>query len=112
MSKSEGGVYSFNSSTAKRNADGAVATMFGGRFEAGAKDMPISNGRNITIRLYLAHEDILGSDWTFPEPHPSEWFRCVGAEFNYMAPRILTLSSSAASKIHMSEPAMPLSENV
>ena len=65
----ERGVYSLNSKTVKRDADGSVAIQFG---ECKGVDncLAIMDGWNYAIRMYKPKESILDSSWTFPKPTP------------------------------------------
>lgn len=63
------GVYSLNSKTVKRDADGSVTIQFG---ECKGVDncLEIMDGWNYAIRMYKPQESILDGSWTFPKPTP------------------------------------------
>jgi len=63
--------YSFNSITAKRNADGTVTIHFGGDATA-TNYLPITDGWNYAIRCYLPGWQIVEGNWTPPAPQPVE----------------------------------------
>jgi hypothetical protein len=65
----ERGVYSLNSKTVKRDADGSVTIQFG---ECKGVDncLEIMDGWNYAIRMYKPQESILDGSWTFPKPTP------------------------------------------
>lgn len=62
----ERGVYSVNSITAERSADGSVTVSFGGCDGERPNCLPITAGWNYTIRLYRPRAEILDGSWTFP----------------------------------------------
>ena len=59
--------YSFNSTTAKPNADGTVTIHFGGDSQA-TNYLPITDGWNYVVRCYLPGWQIIEGNWTPPEP--------------------------------------------
>ena len=63
------GVYSYNSVTAKPNADGSFTIHFGGDKDQ-INYLPISEGWNYGIRMYEPGEEILDGSWTFPKIVP------------------------------------------
>ena len=63
------GVYSLNSKTVKRNADGSATIQFGD-CEDVANCLEIMDGWNYAIRLYQPRESILNGSWKFPKPAP------------------------------------------
>ena len=63
--------YSFNSITAKRDADGKVTIHFGGDSQA-TNYLPITNGWNYIVRCYLPGWQIVEGNWTPPAPQPVE----------------------------------------
>jgi len=63
-------VYSYNSVTAAKDADGAVTIRFGGDSGAAANCIPIVPGWNYMVRLYRPRAEILDGSWTFPEAVP------------------------------------------
>lgn len=63
--------YSFNSITAKSNADATVTIRFGG--DASAPNyLPITDGWNYIVRCYLPGWQIVEGNWTPPTPEPVE----------------------------------------
>lgn len=62
--------YSFNSITAKKDADGAITIQFGGDPEKATNYLPIMKGWNYTVRLYRPRAEILNDTWKFPEAQP------------------------------------------
>ncbi|MCA9166116.1 MAG: DUF1214 domain-containing protein, partial [Planctomycetales bacterium] len=63
--------YSINNVTGKKNADGSVTIHFGGDSSA-ANYLPITEGWNYVIRLYLPENEILEGDWNPPAPVPAK----------------------------------------
>ncbi|UBM07888.1 DUF1254 domain-containing protein [Cupriavidus metallidurans] len=63
-------LYSLNSLTAKKSADGAVAIRFGGCGPDTANCLPIMPGWNYMVRYYLPARKILDGSWTLPRPVP------------------------------------------
>lgn len=63
-------VYSLNSITAKKDADGSVNVQFGGCDGRSANCLPIAPGWNYTVRLYRPRAEILDGSWKFPEARP------------------------------------------
>jgi len=62
-------LYSKNNVTGKKNADGSMTIHFGG--EPGADNyLPITEGWNYLVRLYLPGNEILEGDWSPPAPVP------------------------------------------
>ncbi len=59
--------YSFNSTTAKPNADGTVTIHFGGDSQA-TNYLPITDGWNYVVRCYLPGSQIIEGNWTPQEP--------------------------------------------
>jgi hypothetical protein len=64
--KNELNVYSFNSVTAKRDADGAATIQFGGCEASTVNCLPITDGWNYTVRLYRPQSAILDGTWKAP----------------------------------------------
>lgn len=64
------GVYSLNSKTVKRNADGSATIQFG---DCNSADncLEILDGWNYTVRMYKPREEILSGAWNFPKPMPN-----------------------------------------
>lgn len=61
--------YSFNSSTAKPNEDGTVTIHFGGNSDQ-PNYLPITDGWNYLVRLYLPDWEAIEGSWTPPEAQP------------------------------------------
>ncbi|HEX5945737.1 MAG TPA: DUF1214 domain-containing protein [Acidimicrobiales bacterium] len=59
------GVYSVNSVTGTRDADGSITVRFGGNGDA-PNSIPITEGWNYLVRLYRPRPEILDGTWTFP----------------------------------------------
>ncbi len=70
--KNDRDAYSFNSITAKNDADGSVTIQFGGRDDNSANCLPICPGWNYMVRLYRPRPEILNGTWTFPEAQPGQ----------------------------------------
>lgn len=66
----ERGVYSYNSVTAKKDADGGVTIQFGGCDGSVGNCIPIVPGWNYMVRLYRPRPEILDGSWKFPEATP------------------------------------------
>jgi hypothetical protein len=63
-------VYSVNSITAKEGPDGSVTIQFGGCDGKVPNCLPITQGWNYTVRLFLPRREILDGTWRFPEARP------------------------------------------
>ena len=63
-------VYSVNTLTAKKTADGTVTIQFGGCDGKIENCLPITEGWNYTVRLFRPRPEILNGAWTFPEAQP------------------------------------------
>jgi len=63
-------VYSVNSITAKEDPDGSVTIQFGGCDGKVLNCLPITQGWNYTVRLFLPRREILDGTWRFPEAQP------------------------------------------
>ncbi len=63
-------VYSLNSITAKKSADGSVTIQFGGYDGKTPNCLPIVPGWNYAVRLYRPRPEILSGKWIFPEAQP------------------------------------------
>ena len=63
-------VYSMNGITAKEGPDGAVTIQFGGCDGKVPNCLPITQGWNYTVRLFLPRREILDGTWRFPEAQP------------------------------------------
>jgi hypothetical protein len=68
--KNDLGAYSFNSVTAKKNADGSATIQFGGCEKDTANCLPITQGWNYTVRLYRPRSEILEGTWKAPAATP------------------------------------------
>jgi hypothetical protein len=68
--KNDRDVYSLNSITAKKDADGSVTIQFGGDPAKAANCIPTMPGWNYGVRLYRPRAEILSGTWTFPEAKP------------------------------------------
>jgi len=68
--KNEHNVYSLNSITAKRRADGYVTVQFGGYDGKTPNCLPIVPGWNYMVRLYRPRAEVLNGKWMFPEAQP------------------------------------------
>jgi hypothetical protein len=62
--------YSFNSVTAKPDADGGWTIRFGGD-PAAPNFLPVTPGWNLLLRLYEPRPAVLDGSWTYPEPTPA-----------------------------------------
>jgi hypothetical protein len=67
MLKNARDIYSYNSVTAKKDADGSITIHFGGDPKAD-NYLEIMEGWNYIVRLYQPKQEILDGSWTFPEP--------------------------------------------
>jgi hypothetical protein len=63
-------VYSVNGITAKEGPDGSVTIQFGGCDGYVPNCLPITQGWNYTVRLFLPKREILDGTWRFPEAKP------------------------------------------
>ena len=65
----ERGIYSLNSKTVKRQADGSATIQFR---DCDNIDncLDIMDGWNYAIRMYRPQESILNGTWSFPAPTP------------------------------------------
>jgi hypothetical protein len=66
LGPSPNGVYSVNSVTAARDADGSVTVRLGGDGSR-PNTIGLMDGWNYTVRLYRPRPEILDGSWTFPE---------------------------------------------
>jgi len=66
MVENEYNSYSFNSLTAKKNADGTTTLHFGGDPKA-VNYLYIPEGWLYIVRFYQPHQEILDGTWTFPK---------------------------------------------
>lgn len=64
------GVYSLNSLTAERNAEGTVSMQFGGCDGSQPNCIPVPETWNYMVRLYRPRQEILDGAWIFPEAQP------------------------------------------
>jgi hypothetical protein len=63
-------VYSVSAATAKKGQDGSVTIQFGGCDGKVPNCLPITQGWNYTVRLFLPSREILDGAWRFPEAQP------------------------------------------
>ncbi len=63
-------VYSVNSITGEKGRDGFVTIQFGGCDAKVPNCLPITQGWNYTVRLFLPRREILDGAWSFPEAQP------------------------------------------
>jgi hypothetical protein len=63
-------VYSVNSLTAKKGADGAITIQFGGCDGKIENCLPITEGWSYTVRLFRPRQEILNDAWRFPKAQP------------------------------------------
>ena len=61
------GIYSINSKTVNRNADGSATIQFGD-CKGVNNCLEIMDGWNYAIRMYQPKESILNGTWKFPKP--------------------------------------------
>jgi hypothetical protein len=64
-------LYSKNNVTGKKNADGGMTIHFGGDPNAD-NYLPITEGWNYLVRLYLPENEVLEGDWNPPVPVPAK----------------------------------------
>ncbi len=64
--------YSVNNITGKKNQDGSMTIRFGGDSNS-SNYLPITEGWNYVIRLYLPETQVLEGDWTPPKPITQSW---------------------------------------
>src|SRR6516164_7664954 len=64
-------VYSVNSITAEKGPDGSVTIQFGGCDGKVHNCLPITQGWNYTVRLFLPSREILDGTWRFPQAQPA-----------------------------------------
>jgi len=62
----DAGVYSVNSVTGVRNADGSTTVRFGEHPDAVPNVIPITEGWNYLVRLYRPRDEIVDGRWRFP----------------------------------------------
>ena len=60
------GAYTVNNITGARNDDGSVTVRFGDYPEGTPNALPITEGWNYLVRMYLPHAEVLDGTWTFP----------------------------------------------
>lgn len=63
-------VYSVNSITARKAADGSVTIQFGGCGGEVQNCIPITEGWNYTVRLFKPRAEVLDGTWQFPWRKP------------------------------------------
>lgn len=61
---------SYNNTSATPNEDGSYTIHFGACEDGRINCIPITEGWNYTIRLYLPRQEILDGSWTFPSIQP------------------------------------------
>lgn len=71
MEKNDEDAYSFNTVTAKKNADGSITINFGGGSSA-LNNLPITSGWNYTVRMYQPKQEIINGSWKFPKAQRAE----------------------------------------
>jgi hypothetical protein len=71
FAKNAENAYTFNSVTAKPNADGSFTIHFGGDANA-TNYLPITAGWNYLVRLYRPQKAILDGSWKVPEAVPAK----------------------------------------
>jgi hypothetical protein len=64
------GAYNINSVTGDRNRDGSMTVHLGGCDDGRANCLPLMDGWNYTVRLYLPGAEVLDGSWSFPEARP------------------------------------------
>ncbi len=64
------GVYSINSLTASREADGSVDILFDAGDAVAPNRLPIMAGWNYMVRLYRPRPEVLEGRWEFPRAEP------------------------------------------
>lgn len=69
--KNDHDAYSVNDITAVRDEDGAVTVRFGVDATRGPNFLPIGEGWNYIVRLYLPRPEVLDGSWTFPSAVPA-----------------------------------------
>jgi hypothetical protein len=69
LEKNKYNAYSYNSVTAKRNADGSVTIHFGGD-PTQPNFLPLTDGWNYVVRCYLPGWEIIEGNWTAPALQP------------------------------------------
>jgi hypothetical protein len=62
---------SYNDISAAPNEDGSATIHFGACEDGRINCIPITPGKNYTVRLYEPRAEILHGDWTFPEIQPA-----------------------------------------
>jgi hypothetical protein len=60
------GAYSVNSVTGERDGDGSMTVHLGGCDDGRVNCLPIMEGWNYTVRLYLPGQEVLDGSWEFP----------------------------------------------
>ncbi len=66
MEANDAEAYSFNNVTSKRNDDDSITINFGGCDDGRVNCLPITEGWNTIVRLYVPGPEILDGSWTFP----------------------------------------------
>src|SRR5882757_7437238 len=70
LQPNQSNVYSVNSITAKKSADGAITIQFGGCDDKIQNCLPITQGWNYAVRLFLPRAEIIDGTWLFPLAQP------------------------------------------
>lgn len=71
LEKNDQDTYSFNSVTARSEADGRVIVRFGGD-SSQPNHLPITEGWSYVVRLYLPRWEIIEGDWAPPTATPAK----------------------------------------
>jgi hypothetical protein len=71
MEKNDQNVYSYNSMTAKKNADGSITINFGGSTGA-INNLPITPGWSYIVRMYQPRQEIISGSWSFPKAQSAD----------------------------------------
>lgn len=64
--KNDYNAYTFNNKTAQANSDGSFTIHFGGD-PASSNFLPLTEGWNYTVRMWLPRKEVIDGSWTFPE---------------------------------------------
>lgn len=64
-------LYSLNSATTRRSADGTATIQFGNCAQRQVNCLPTAPGWNYMVRLYRPRAEILDGSWRFPEAVPA-----------------------------------------
>lgn len=69
LQKNEHNINSMNNISGRPNADGSFTVHFGGDPKS-SNFLPVTEGWNYTVRLYLPHEEVINGTWVFPAVVP------------------------------------------